>query len=186
MPKPAVSGCPSTRGRIFLSVVSYVVKRKKGLASWRSPFCFSGTNAPVDVVTLFQSTPPRGGRLRRVLAPTSIWHFNPRPPRGGRHGLARKAPAMLVFQTTPPYEGGDCGCTSGTSPSPDFNPRPPRGGRQQKQPNDSTVFTKKQTIITNGVLKIRLITNMLCVLLKISFRIRCEAAALFCLLELRI
>lgn len=141
MPKPAVSGCPSTRGRIFLSVVSYVVKRKKGLASWRSPFCFSGTNAPVDVVTLFQSTPPRGGRLRRVLAPTSIWHFNPRPPRGGRHGLARKAPAMLVFQTTPPYEGGDCGCTSGTSPSPDFNPRPPRGGRQQKQPKFQAVFT---------------------------------------------
>ena len=128
MPKPAVSGCPPTRGRVFLSVVSYVVKRKKGLASWRSPFCFSGTNAPADVVTLFQSTLPRGRRLRRVLVPTSIWHFNPRPPRGGRLDEGTRTQTVKVFQSTPP-RGGRPPATSCPPSCSNFNPRPPCGGR---------------------------------------------------------
>ena len=60
-------------------------------------------------VVLFQSTPPRGGRLG---SPRILWRlyrrFNPRPPRGGRP--ARRMPS---------------------SPTTRFNPRPPRGGRHE-------------------------------------------------------
>ena len=156
----------------------------------------------------FQSTPPARGATRAIFSRKHAWLFQSTPPARGATLLDAVEAIVNRFQSTPPArgatlieakamlehgisihaprEGGDRSAFPRPPLSGHFNPRPPRGGRQQKQPNDSTVFTKKQTIITNGVLKIRLITNMLCVLLKISFRIRCEAAALFCLLELRI
>ena len=135
----------------------------------------------------FNPRPPRGGRRPADRYMVNLCYFNPRPPRGGRPAPPSAASSVVFnFNPRPPRGGRLAALERLEYTVIDFNPRPPRGGRQQKQPNDSTVFTKKQTIITNGVLKIRLITNMLCVLLKISFRIRCEAAALFCLLELRI
>lgn len=123
MPKPAVPGCPSTGGEFFLSVVSYVAKRKKGLASWRSPFCFSGTNAPVDVVTLFQPTPPargttggdhlpipqyhisihapaRGATLRVHDSESQGENFNPPPPARGATTAGIGTNLYLAFQST--------------------------------------------------------------------------------------
>ena len=109
MPKPAVSGCPSTRGRIFLSVVSYVAKRKKGLASWRSPFCFSGTNAPVDVVTLFQPTPPARGTTGGDHLPIPQYHISIHAPARGATLRVHDSESQGENFNPPPREGGDYG-----------------------------------------------------------------------------
>lgn len=151
MPKPAVPGCPSTGGEFFLSVVSYVAKRKKGLASWRSPFCFSGTNAPVDVVTLFQPTPPargttggdhlpipqyhisihapaRGATLRVHDSESQGENFNPPPPRGGR--LRRVLAPTSIWHFNPrPTRGGRLDEGTRTQTVKVFQSTPPRGGR---------------------------------------------------------
>ena len=151
MPKPAVPGCPSTGGEFFLSVVSYVAKRKKGLASWRSPFCFSGTNAPVDVVTLFQPTPPargttggdhlpipqyhisihapaRGATLRVHDSESQGENFNPPPPRGGR--LRRVLAPTSIWHFNPrPTRGVRVDEGTRRQPGKVFQSTPPRGGR---------------------------------------------------------
>lgn len=151
MPKPAVPGCPSTGGEFFLSVVSYVAKRKKGLASWRSPFCFSGTNAPVDVVTLFQPTPPargttggdhlpipqyhisihapaRGATLRVHDSESQGENFNPPPPReGGDYGGYWHQP-LFGISIHVPHEGGDWTRALGRRRSKYFNPLPREEG----------------------------------------------------------
>ena len=104
-----MSGCPSTRDRIFLSVVSYVAKRKKGLASWRSPFCFSGTNAPVDVVTLFQPTPPARGTTGGDHLPIPQYHISIHAPARGATLRVHDSESQGENFNPPPREGGDYG-----------------------------------------------------------------------------
>ena len=105
---------------------------------------------------LFQSTPPRGGRLlprAPVLAASS---FNPRPRVGGDAGFARPQSKDRKFQSTPPRGGrldvalevigqlavsihapawGATGSHHGSDPgSSSFNPRPRVGGDWAARP----------------------------------------------------
>ena len=60
-----------------------------------------------DKVSLFQSTPPRGGRLYRpVQYPPCVYDFNPRPREGGDDILAPATESELHFNPRP-REGGD-------------------------------------------------------------------------------
>ncbi len=111
---------------------------------------------------LFQSTPPRGGRLEAPVI--CLWStvFQSTPPRGGRHlgriypphrrvisihAPARGATQSLqisfpqrLFQSTPPRGGRLCKRHSASGVR-TFQSTPPRGGRQQKQPKFQAAFT---------------------------------------------
>ena len=82
-----------------------------------------------QVETLFQSTPPRGGRLeaeiKRLLAESGC--FNPRPRAGGDSGLLSAGPASLSFNPRPRAGGDWLGMTPGGKTG-CFNPRPRAGG----------------------------------------------------------
>ena len=97
---------------------------------------------------MFQSTPPRRGRLLRGVPAAAC--FNPRPPGGGRRG-AFGCPVMPVSIHAPPEEGdrrlsqrdacrvsihappeeGDMARDRRHPASDCFNPRPPGGGRRK-------------------------------------------------------
>ena len=98
---------------------------------------------------MFQSTPPRGGRLRAASSANTFFVFQSTPPRGGRHNASLQASALSSFNPRP-RAGGDAweersftqelvsihaparGATSCPEPlmrsTPCFNPRPRAGG----------------------------------------------------------
>jgi len=99
--------------------------------------------------TVFQSTPPRGGRRTTDWSPVSPRCFNPRPRAGGDalqigvrsvHGVSIHAPARGATRIYSPQvrsrqcfnprprAGGDGAPVRGTSPTFSFNPRPRAGG----------------------------------------------------------
>ncbi len=126
------------------------VDRRRREVSIHAP-AWGATRRPSSRVTasLFQSTPPRGGRRARAAASAST--FQSTPPRGGRRpgcheavvqssqvsihapawGATRVAgdrPTRPTFQSTPPRGGRPSRARS--SPL-RFQSTPPRGGRQQ-------------------------------------------------------
>ena len=145
MPKPAVPGCPSTGGEFFLSVVSYVAKRKKGLASWRSPFCFSGTNAPVDVVTLFQPTPPARGTTGGDHLPIPQYHISIHAPARGATLRVHDSESQGENFNPPPPRGGRLRRVLAPTSIWHFNPRPTRGGRLDEGTRTQTVKVLQST-----------------------------------------
>ena len=77
---------------------------------------------------MFQSTPPRGGRLAAMLPGVDGDQcFNPRPRAGGDRLRLDARPVLVMFQSTPPRGGrpsdGSAGADHGC-----FNPRPRAGG----------------------------------------------------------
>ena len=78
--------------------------------------------------TLFQSTPPRGGRRVGAVVVDRGGEFQSTPPRGGRLDVTAERVIALVFQSTPPRGGRQVR-------SPQlililaFQSTPPRGGR---------------------------------------------------------
>ena len=103
---------------------------------------------------MFQSTPPRGGRLsvRGVVPP--CWRFQSTPPRGGRpcqlqqlrhlrkvsiHAPARGATDLrhlfgsrLVVSIHAPARGATCRLPSSSMRQAGFNPRPRAGGDHRR------------------------------------------------------
>ena len=58
-----------------------------------------------EVTSVFQSTPPHGGRRRRNYPSLKLLCFNPRPRMGGDHILDDLLSTQLKFQSTPPHGG---------------------------------------------------------------------------------
>ena len=81
-----------------------------------------------DVLRMFQSTPPRGRRLRLRFLRWRCWQFQSTPPRGRRQISPPPATLETWFQSTPP-RGRRPGliCRRGTSAV--FQSTPPRGRR---------------------------------------------------------
>jgi hypothetical protein len=76
---------------------------------------------------VFQSTPPRGGRLRQAT-PRLISHcFNPRPRVGGDVLPSRSHQVQCSFNPRPRVGGDSLICLT-WKPHPSFNPRPRVGG----------------------------------------------------------
>ena len=59
----------------------------------------------MDDKSLFQSTPPRGGRLGSRIGPSDQARFNPRPREGGDLSDNLLAGFNVKFQSTPPRGG---------------------------------------------------------------------------------
>ena len=76
---------------------------------------------------VFQSTPPRGGRLSRLVAIDSTTYFNPRPREGGDSFSLKHTALLPVFQSTPPRGGRHTAAGRRAAPR-NFNPRPREGG----------------------------------------------------------
>ena len=76
----------------------------------------------------FQSTPPRRGRRQnRAYLLRLRLDFNPRPREGGDYVLPSYNSFGLIFQSTPPRRGRR-NVIVGTDRRIDFNPRPREGG----------------------------------------------------------
>ena len=86
--------------------------------------CFSS----VLCFLLFQSTPPRGGRLVELVLDPVHDPFQSTPPRGGRHESPRLIQRHFLFQSTPP-RGGRRPARFLHRSSHTFQSTPPRGGR---------------------------------------------------------
>ena len=81
--------------------------------------------------TVFQSTPPRGGRpaCDGYSRGCSARVFQSTPPRGGRRCVVSSYTCVAVSFNPRPRVGGDAaGVSSGTGPGTRFNPRPRVGG----------------------------------------------------------
>ena len=100
--------------------------------------------------SLFQSTPPRGGRLAHPCVTITSQSFQSTPPRGGRQTWFKERQSSDCFNPRP-RAGGDSRClftsvsfsvsihapARGATPDPGtssstflFQSTPPRGGRQ--------------------------------------------------------
>jgi len=77
---------------------------------------------------LFQSTPPRGGRLLLIIRDHQQQYFNPRPRVGGDGDVSPPEREVSIFQSTPP-RGGRLVVPQQFSQSAPFQSTPPRGGR---------------------------------------------------------
>ena len=78
---------------------------------------------------MFQSTPPRGGRLPSCLRIISSIRFQSTPPRGGRHAAYAQVVPFLKFQSTPPRGGRPARRYADATIKELFQSTPPRGGR---------------------------------------------------------
>ena len=58
-------------------------------------------------VSVFQSTPPRGGRLKFYKIPKRILMFQSTPPRGGRHRMTQGISLRNDCFNPRPRVGGD-------------------------------------------------------------------------------
>ena len=74
-PRPRVGGDPSAG----------VIVTSPGISIHAPAWGATDTSAPVFNRNLFQSTPPRGGRLSSPQARDGLFYFNPRPRVGGDH-----------------------------------------------------------------------------------------------------
>ena len=77
--------------------------------------------------TVFQSTPPRGGRPPALVNVRPAWSFNPRPRVGGDVARELDEQALWLFQSTPP-RGGRLHFPCAPAGPVCFNPRPRVGG----------------------------------------------------------
>ena len=84
------------------------------------PCCCRRSSAPA----LFQSTPPRGGRLQIVRGLPQLRHFNPRP-----------------------REGGDARIAAYPSDTGNFNPRPREGGDSKDAQFYLRIFDKQVELL---------------------------------------
>ena len=84
----------------------------------------------------FQSTPPRGGRLRRPLMDHVEGGFNPRPREGGDQTTPASLLAGIQFQSTPPRGGRRLALVVPRWHG-RFNPRPREGGDQVQEEYDA-------------------------------------------------
>ena len=88
---------------------------------------------------LFQSTPPRRGRLASAVCLCLPTSFNPRPREGGDPSKHLPfAPCHSRFQSTPPRRGRQAVAGGSAATTRCFNPRPREGGdplMQRPQPN---------------------------------------------------
>ena len=65
--------------------------------------CKAGAQAP----NISIHAPARGATMQRTFPPLTTTHFNPRPPARGATSTTTTSPARILFQSTPPREGGD-------------------------------------------------------------------------------
>ncbi len=79
-------------------------------------------------VELFQSTPPHGGRRLRHKCQYQGSSFNPRPRMGGDYFISRDYINLDRFQSTPPHGGRPSDTMPLTCLLP-FQSTPPHGGR---------------------------------------------------------
>ncbi len=77
--------------------------------------------------SMFQSTPPRGGRRAGKSEVVSHLWFQSTPPRGGRHQATASAKSDDRFNPRP-RAGGDARCKPRPCCAVCFNPRPRAGG----------------------------------------------------------
>mgnify|MGYP001575145772 CR=1 FL=1 len=80
----------------------------------------------------FQSTPPRGGRLKNNILFYQTISFNPRPRVGGDPSSSAMPRMSDMFQSTPP-RGGRLSVFFCLFSSKSFNPRPRVGGDDKNQ-----------------------------------------------------
>ena len=75
----------------------------------------------------FQSTPPRGGRLKRLMRAIVRAYFNPRPRVGGDLLALKGADAVIISIHAPAWGATPASCAYGLNLQ--FQSTPPRGGR---------------------------------------------------------
>ncbi len=85
----------------------------------------------LNLISLFQSTPPHGGRRLLRITTTYSVRFQSTPPHGGRQSDDVFLEFLVLFQSTPPH-GGRPFQTSCSQHSFCFNPRPRMGGDTRK------------------------------------------------------
>ena len=90
----------------MLNLFPFLLCHQAGL-SFSAPLRGGRLNIPstVQLPRLFQSTPPRGGRLARAFKGIADNGFNPRPRAGGDFVNHYGTDANLAFQSTPPRGG---------------------------------------------------------------------------------
>src|SRR5690606_31707056 len=88
---------------------------------------------PRQILVLFQSAPPRGGRLNPVIKAAAEFEFQSAPPRGGRPGFDFGMVGIKSF-TPRPRVGGDFGWVAARGIPMLFQSAPPRGGRRRGWP----------------------------------------------------
>ena len=84
-------------------------------------------------VSLFQSTPPHGGRLKMKIQPWDKRGFNPRPRMGGDNGPV-SIPRLRIGFNPRPRMGGDVYLREAMSWVEKFQSTPPHGGRLSECP----------------------------------------------------
>ena len=84
--------------------------------------------------TLFQSTPPRGGRLAGLGQKDQITMFQSTPPRGGRLHDNQEPVSIQVVSIHAPAWGATWGRPSVRQRVRSFNPRPRVGGDTRDNP----------------------------------------------------
>ena len=94
---------------------------------------WGATQAQIEGSSVFQSTPPRGGRPCGVRCSSRrLEGFQSTPPRGGRpRGAAHDRQDLTQFQSTPP-RGGRPACRQHAQVRL-FQSTPPRGGRRRQR-----------------------------------------------------
>ena len=93
---------------------------------------------------MFQSTPPRGGRLTNIFGKTESWKFQSTPPRGGRRPASSTSAWGVCFNPRPRAGGDIC-----SRPDPfhksSFNPRPRAGGDGSRERVDRNKYRFQST-----------------------------------------
>ena len=79
-------------------------------------------------VEMFQSTPPRGGRLDKRPGVSKLQRFQSTPPRGGRLTISAWFLLMVVVSIHAPARGATPHASALVSRRTSFNPRPRAGG----------------------------------------------------------
>jgi len=87
----------------------------------------------MDAGSVFQSTPPHGGRLQQPLKAALQTSFNPRPRMGGDLSMAFTLVASIVVSIHAPAWGATAVARPARGWWLCFNPRPRMGGDYGKQ-----------------------------------------------------
>ena len=143
---PPRRGRPLRRDPTWHGRHSFNPRPRAGGDTRASPRCWSteigfnprpreGGDVPVcralDISLMFQSTPPRRGRLSRMHGRTAVRCFNPRPRAGATARCAASMPAAAMVSIHAPATRGDIGMASAAiviASDAWFQSTPPRRG----------------------------------------------------------
>jgi len=140
-PRPHAGGDHNRSAIIFTQCISIhaptrgatsTIQASPGLLKYFNPRPHAGGDRLIHSAktknSLFQSTPPRGGRLECKIYPKPTYPFQSTPPRGGRLFFYNQIDDVSRYFNPRPHAGGDKDGRRQPSQRLHFNPRPHAGG----------------------------------------------------------